>query len=114
MPKREACVFCKKLAVTLGWQAEDSRGGEHGYCMRLKYAKAPSKHDVIVRQFASEKGIRLTMTFKPIDTVILDLTVTCTACEHRIQPNEVVLVAPQSVRCPKCQQVFSPSHSKVA
>jgi predicted Zn-ribbon and HTH transcriptional regulator len=60
------------------------------------------------------KASDLTMTFKPIDTVILDLTVTCTACGYRIQPNEVVLVAPQSVRCPKCQQVFSASHCKVA
>jgi predicted Zn-ribbon and HTH transcriptional regulator len=69
---------------------------------------------VVLRQPANKNGITLAMTFKPTGTVILDLTVTCTACGYRIQPNEVVLVAPQSVRCPKCQQDFSPSHSKVA
>jgi predicted RNA-binding Zn-ribbon protein involved in translation (DUF1610 family) len=68
----------------------------------------------VAGQYAGKVGIRFAMTFKPSDTVILDLTVTCTACGHRIQPNEVVLLAPQSVRCPKCQQVFAPSHHKVA
>jgi hypothetical protein len=54
------------------------------------------------------------MTFKPTDTVILDLTVTCSACGYRIQPAEVLLVAPHTLRCPKCQQVFSPLHCEVA
>jgi predicted Zn-ribbon and HTH transcriptional regulator len=66
-----------------------------------------------VRRLA-KKGIRFAMTFKPTDTVILDLTVTCTACGYRIQPNETVVPAPHSVRCPKCQKVFSPPHCKIA
>jgi hypothetical protein len=48
------------------------------------------------------------------DNVIPELTVTCTACGYRILPNEVVLIAPQTLRCPKCQQAFTPPHGQVA
>jgi hypothetical protein len=59
-------------------------------------------------------GIITCMTFKPTDNLILDLTVTCPVRGYQIQPTEVVLVGPQTLRCPKCQQVFSPPHRSVA
>jgi hypothetical protein len=128
MPKQEVCVF-RKLTAALHLPRSKSplselatffsrhlrlEGGEHGDCIRRKYAKARSKPHAVVRRYAGKKGIRVDMTFKPTDAVILDLTVTCTACGYRIQPDEVILLAPQSLRCPKCQQVFPPSHGKVA
>jgi hypothetical protein len=46
--------------------------------------------------------------------VILDLTVTCALRGSRIQPDEVVTVGPQALRCPKCQQGILTTARKTA
>ena len=39
--------------------------------------------------------------------VILDLNATCEECQYHIPPNEMIVVSPGKLRCPKCQSVFS-------
>jgi DNA-directed RNA polymerase subunit RPC12/RpoP len=43
-----------------------------------------------------------------LDDVILDLNLTCPHCGYQIQPTEIAKLDPKALRCPKCQQLFSP------
>jgi hypothetical protein len=48
------------------------------------------------------------MGHTPPDAVIFDLNTTCALCLFPIQPEQVVLVGKNVVRCPNCGRDFSP------
>jgi hypothetical protein len=46
------------------------------------------------------------MSGRPV-SLILDLNATCDVCQYSIPPNEMIVVSPGKLACPKCQRVFS-------
>jgi hypothetical protein len=39
--------------------------------------------------------------------LILDLNATCSECQYPIPPDEMIVVSPGKLKCPKCECVFS-------